>query len=183
MTFKEFRSWALAAAADWGYEVEVSGVGMSSKPSYYPAKEGRTPKPIYASQTAIFRLTTGVAMRSPRSVRTVDLPFARGVSEAVHPHRLAAKFVHPPTETASPGAPLPPPVVEETVAAAFASVTVPALSLTELWGMPGVAAACAGSKRHLVSCLGGWGNCPSLEGSSGAYEVVRVESGLEVRRK
>lgn len=183
MTAKEFRSWAQAAAADWGYEVEVSGVGMSSAPSYYPAMEGRSPRPIYASQTAVFRLTTGVPMRSPRSVRTVDLPFARGVSEAAHPHRLAAKFIHPATLKPAPSAPLSPAQVEQAVTEAFTHVSVPNVSLTELWGLPGIAAACAGSKRHLVSCLGGWGNCPPYEGASVQYEVVRVPNGLEVRQR
>lgn len=183
MTYKEFRNWAMAAAADWGYEVEVSGVGISSKPSYYEGKDGRQGKPIYASNTAVFRLTTGVPMRSPRSVRTVELPFARGVSEAMHPHRLAAKFIHPVTETPSPGAPLAPAQVEEAVITAFSHVSTSNLSLSELWGLPGVAAACAGSKRHLVSSLGGWGNCAPLDGASGAFEVVRAENGLEVRRK
>ncbi|EKD02606.1 hypothetical protein A1Q2_03032 [Trichosporon asahii var. asahii CBS 8904] len=114
MTSQEFREWAIAAASDWGYDVQIGGVGTSNKPSYYP--DG---SPVYATQTAVFRLASGIPMRSPRSVRTVDLPFMRGVSEAHHPHRLAGKFQFPATAVKAPGAPLSPEEVNKTVQEAF----------------------------------------------------------------
>ncbi|KAL7423523.1 hypothetical protein Q5752_001103 [Cryptotrichosporon argae] len=92
MTRDEFREWAQAAAADWGYSVELSGVGLSSSPSFYPDGE-----PVYASQTAVFRVVASEPLRSPRSVRTVALPFMRGSSIEQHPHRLAGEWNHQPT--------------------------------------------------------------------------------------
>lgn len=181
MTSDEFRQWAIGAAADWGYSVEIGGVGVSSKPSFYPATDERPERPIYATQTAVFRMTTGVPMRSPRSVRTVDLPFMLGASESAHPHRLAAKAKHQPT-TGPRGVPSAPGSVIEAVDAAFATVTTDELSLTELWGMANVAAACAGSKRYLVACLGGWGDVPpALE--RGVYDLAPGKAGLVVSRR
>lgn len=181
MTAKEFEEWAIGAAADWGYSVEVSGVGVSNKPSYYPTKDGEAPKPIYASQTAIFRVDTGVALRSPRSVRTVELPFMRGSHESAHPHRLAAKNIH--AATVQRKAPLPPAQVADVVKAAWAGISVPTISLAELWGLEGVATACSGSQRYLVGSLGGFGDCRALEGASTAFEVIRNENGLAVTRR
>lgn len=180
MTCDEFRNWAESAAADWGYSVEIGGVGISNKPSYYPAKDGEQPKPIYATQTAVFRLTTGVPMRSPRSVRTVDLPFMLGASESAHPHRLAAKARHPPTITPVPGAPMSPEQVTEAVQCAFSNVSAGRLSLPELWGKDEIARMCCGSKRYLVACLGGWGDCPSVHSES-EFEVFEEGGGLWVQ--
>jgi hypothetical protein len=182
MTAKEFEEWAVGAAADWGYSVEVSGVGISNKPSYYPAQDGEPAKPIYASQTAIFRVDTGIALRSPRSVRTVELPFMRGSHESAHPHRLAAKNIHP-TTSDRPKAALPPSRVADVVKAAFSNISVPNISLAELWGLEGVAVACAGSQRHLVGSLGGFGDCPKIEGASSDFVVIRNENGLAVTRR
>ncbi|GMK58459.1 hypothetical protein CspeluHIS016_0504910 [Cutaneotrichosporon spelunceum] len=181
MTADEFRHWAESAAADWGYTVEVGGVGISNKPSFYPAKRGEKPKPIYATQTAIFRLATGVPMRSPRSVRTVDLPFMLGASESTHPHRLAAKSRHLPSIFPAPGAPMSPEEVSEGVRMAFTSVSVDCLSLPELWGMGNIAPMCCGSKRYLVACLGGWGDCPSVHEGAG-FKVFEKDNGLWVER-
>ncbi|BEI79935.1 hypothetical protein CcaverHIS002_0104640 [Cutaneotrichosporon cavernicola] len=182
MTADEFRRWAESAAADWGYTVEVSGVGISNKPSFYPPKEGRKPRPIYATQTAVFRLATGVPMRSPRSVRTVDLPFMLGASESAHPHRLAAKARHPPTIFPAPGAPMSPEEVSEGVHTAFASVSVNRLRLSELWAMSDIAPMCCGSKRYFVACLGGWGDCPSVHEDSG-FKVFEKDNSLWVEPK
>ena len=44
-----------------------------------------------------------------------------------------------------------------------------------------VAAACAGSKRYLVGCLGGWGNVDAIE-VAGDFEVVNQQGrGLVVK--
>lgn len=183
MTAAEFENWAIAAAGDWGYHVEIGGVGISNKPSYYPEKEGQSAKPVYATHTAIFRLDTGVALRSPRSMRTVELPFMRGANEAAHPHRLAAKYIHPVTAEKAPGAPLSPQQVSAVVKEAFSGISVPQISLAEAWGLPGIAAACGGSQRHLVACLGGWGDCPGIAGASTEFEVLRAQLGLAIRRR
>ena len=47
------------------------------------------------------------------------------------------------------------------------------VSLNELWGTDDVCMACNGSKRYLVGCLGGWGDCAAIAGGEG-FEVKRV---------
>lgn len=50
--------------------------------------------------------------------------------------------------------------------------------MNELWGDMDVAAACAGSKRYLVGCLGGYGNVDPIEATASAsdgFEVKQVE--------
>jgi hypothetical protein len=48
------------------------------------------------------------------------------------------------------------------------------VSMNELWGNIEVAGACAGSKRYLVGCLGGWGNVDSIE-KGDEFEVTNQE--------
>lgn len=159
------------------YEVELGGVGISSKPSYYPADDPHVPnEPIYATQTAIFRLAS-VPMRSPRSVRSTPLPFMPGSNERVHPHKLAGRFIHPRSAPGT-GKRLPPGDVLERVREKMESWNVGDVSLNELWGDDEIAGACNGSKRYLVGLLGGWGNCPAIStGGGGSEFVVRKERG------
>ncbi|WVO13041.1 hypothetical protein L204_100650 [Cryptococcus depauperatus] len=171
MTSKEFREWAETAASDWGYEVEISGVGTSSVPSFYPSEP---PQPIYASQTAIFRISTGLPLRSPRSVKTIQLPFMPASKESSHPHKLAGRFLHPAT---APGAErrAAPEEVRQHVRNFFANANVNEVSLEELWGVFDISGACAGSKRYFVACLGGWGDCPALEERETDFVVKKVK--------
>ena len=60
---------------------------------------------------------------------------------------------------------------------------VGSVSLGELWAVRQVAESCAGSKRWLVGCLGGWGNCPALAGDSDSAVEKQRERGLVVRWK
>jgi hypothetical protein len=160
------------ASAYQRYEVELGGVGISSKPSYYPADDPVLPnKPIYATQTAIFRLISA-PMRSPRSVRSAPLPFMPGSSESAHPHKLAGKFVHP-VSAPGTGKREPPGDVREKVREKMEAWNVGEVALTELWGVDDVAASCNGSKRYLVGCLGGWGDCAAISGGDG-FEVKKV---------
>lgn len=163
----------------------MGGVGISSKPSYYPSDDPNVPpQPVYATSTALFRLGAAGPARSPRSVRTTELPFMPGSSQSSHPHNLAGKYLHPRTaptshhsERQSSGH------VREVVKQTLSSWQVGEVSLTELWGSMDVAAACAGSKRYLVGCLGGWGNVDGIEPAPGGeFEVTsRKGRGLVVR--
>lgn len=185
MTSAEFREWAEGAAADWGYSVEISGVGISSIPSYYePQDPSASRRPIYATQTAIFRLASGVPARSPRSVRTTELPFMPGSKESSHPHKLAGKYEHP-RAFPGDGRRQPPDAVREVVRRRFASWQVGQVTLSELWGSPEVCAVCAGSKRWLVAALGGWGDVgpgPEASGRGGEFAVSSERGrGLTVR--
>jgi hypothetical protein len=52
--------------------------------------------------------------------------------------------------------------------------------MNELWGNLDVAAACAGSKRYLVGCLGGWGNVDPIESGAGFEVRHEQDRGLVV---
>jgi hypothetical protein len=157
------------------YSVEVSGVGTSSKPSFYPAKDGQPPQPVYATSTALFRIGTHGPARSPRSVRTTELPFMPGSSQSSHPHELAGKFLHPRTApTSHHSERKTPSTVLELVTRTMDGWGIGEVSMNELWGNIEVAGACAGSKRYLVGCLGGYGDVDPIE-SGGEFEVKHVE--------
>ncbi|KAI9637196.1 uncharacterized protein MKK02DRAFT_23746 [Dioszegia hungarica] len=166
MTSAEFASWANSAAQDWGYEVELSGVGLSSSPSYYPSDHHFSPNaPIFASQVALFRLASGIPMRSPRSVRSSELPWLS--KETAHPHKLVGRFLLPSTIMAEAagrhGKKAGVEEVQERVRALLTAWKIGEVSLGELWGDSVLAAGlCGGSKRWLVGCLGGWGDQVSL---------------------
>ncbi|KIR56014.1 hypothetical protein I315_01078 [Cryptococcus gattii Ru294] len=187
MTGAEFRNWAETAAADWGYYVEVSGVGSSSIPSFYPCDDiTESPRPIYASQTAIFRIATGMPLRSPRSVRTMQLPFTPSSKESSHPHKLAGRFTLPATAPGI-GQRSSPEEVRAKVRDFFTGSSVNEVSLAELWGVLDIAGACGGSKRWLVGSLGGYGDCPALDGNDEdefEFKVKKVKGmGLAVQWK
>lgn len=194
MTADEFKSWAESAADDWGYTVEVSGLGVSSSPSFYPQDPELTPddrpRPIYASQTAIFRLSTGLPMRSPRSIRSVELPFMSGHGEVTHAHKLAARHVHPvhipgyvnaSNQIDSPSTfsdRLPqreaPVRIRALVKEQMRQWDVGTVSVQEIWSQLEIAVACAGSKRWLVGSLGGWGDCaPNENGIDDELKVFK----------
>ena len=193
MTSAEFRDWATSAAADWGYRVDISGVGISSSPSYYPSDHATPGAPIYASNVAIFRLGSGIPARSPRSVRSTELPWLSS-KERSHPHKLVGRFEHPVTMHAA-GAGKSIREVKETVREVMQRWQTEQVSLGELWGDKEVAEAAGGSKRYLVSALGGYGDQEAAkeeeerngDGPHGAaaekeFEVVDVpERGLYVR--
>lgn len=48
--------------------------------------------------------------------------------------------------------------------------------MNELWGNIDIAGSCAGSKRYLVGCLGGYGDVePIATENAGEFEVIQVE--------
>ncbi|KAJ9091084.1 hypothetical protein QFC19_009258 [Naganishia cerealis] len=168
MNEREFQRWC-DAAEDWGYTATIGGVGISSHPSYHDDDPSR---PLYATQTAIFRLG-GQPTRSPRSVRTSELPFMPGSGEKLHAHRLAARHIHEP-RGAGAGfrngkrmRPASDDRIQEIVRDTLQRWRAPEVVISALWADPTVAKACAGSKRTLCRALGGFGDCPGLSGRAG----------------
>ena len=105
-----------------------------------------------------------------------------GSKESSHAHKLAGKFTHP-ISARPPNAKRPPEEVRQRVKENMTRWKQPSISVAELWAVPEVSGSCAGSKRHLVSCLGGWANCPPKAHSpSGEFEVYREkDKGLYIR--
>ena len=162
------------------YDVELGGVGVSSKPSYCPANDPFLPnQPIFATQTAIFRLAS-LPARSPRSVRSSQLPFMPGSKESSHAHQVAGKFSHPISRPGN-GKKLPFQEVHRRVKHCLEAWNVGDVSLAELWGNSKVCGSCAGSRRYLVGCLGGWGDCQALCDGGGLKVYRQKEGGLKVR--
>ena len=167
--------------ADSRYEVELGGVGESSKPSYYPADHPVWPnQPIYATQTAIFRLISKPA-RSPRSVRSAPLPFMPGSKESMHSHKRVGQFTHPVTAPGD-GRRANQADVRHLVKKEMSARGKVEVGLNELWSITDIAVACAGSKRYLVSTLGGYGDCGPTEKPTGEFTVdKKAKVGLVVR--
>lgn len=199
MTEQEFRAWT-AGAEEWGYTAELGGIGLSNQPSYHDNDPSR---PIYATHTAIFRQTGGKPHRSPRSVRSVRLPFMPMSGPKFHAHRLAVRHVHEPrgagqayptmTKKVSSSKPLTPASddeIRDLVRNVMSAWQDPEVTLDEVWNDERVAGACAGSKRTLVCALGGLGDCPGRSGvvgdQSDEWQVVwsrYTVGGMRIRWK
>ncbi|KAG7571116.1 hypothetical protein FFLO_00941 [Filobasidium floriforme] len=189
MTEQEFRDWC-ESAEEWGYTVETGGIGLSNQPSYHDDDPSR---PIYATHTAIFRHTGGAPHRSPRSVRSVRLPFMPASGEEYHAHRLAVRHVHEPRGAGEVYKKTwdPSPESDETIRGIVRDLLrrwrEGEVTLEEVWATDSVSSACVGSKRTLVRALGGLGNCPGSTGVIGdqpEWELIwsRVSpGGIRVR--
>lgn len=95
-----------------------------------------------------------------------------GSSQSSHPHNLAGKYLHPRTApTSHHSQRLPCDQVRDIVRRTLQGWQIGEVSLTELWGNVEVSGACAGSKRYLVGCLGGWGNVKAIE-PAGEFEIL-----------
>ncbi|KAJ9126911.1 hypothetical protein QFC24_001142 [Naganishia onofrii] len=168
MNEREFQRWC-DAAEDWGYTATIGGVGISSHPSYHDDDPSR---PLYATQTAIFRLG-GQPTRSPRSVRTSELPFMPGSGEKIHAHRLAARHIHEPRgagagfKNGKQMRPASDEQIRKIVKETMQRWRAPEVVVSALWADPTVAKACAGSKRTLCRAVGGFGDCPGATGRAG----------------
>jgi len=98
-----------------------------------------------------------------------------GSSQSSHPHELAGKFLHTRTApTSHHSERKSPQAVVEVVTQAMDEWRIGEVSMNELWGNINVVGACAGSKRYLVGCLGGYGDVDPIE-AGGEFEVKKQE--------
>ena len=95
-----------------------------------------------------------------------------GSKESSHPHKIAGKFAHPISAPGN-GQRLTPYEVRTMVRDNMQRWNTGQVTLAEVWGVDEIAGACAGSKRYLVGCLGGWGDCPAIGPNGGEFEVGR----------
>lgn len=101
-----------------------------------------------------------------------------GSSQSAHPHELAGKFLHARTAPTSHFSERKSPTdVVEIVKHAMQAWQIGKVSMNELWGNIDVAGACAGSKRYLVGCLGGWGDVEPIEAQGKGEFAVSKEEG------
>lgn len=145
-TVAEFTQWCLAVAEEWGYEVEVGGVGRPQEEDPW----GREAELGFASQTAVFRRMDGKQHALRRASKCVSL----GLPEKMlmrTPHILIADHQHPLSTHKTHPAPL-----NEITAAVrrkmedFRQGTV---LLRELWFEPDISLLCGGWVEVLVAAI------------------------------
>ncbi len=106
-----------------------------------------------------------------------------GSKESLHPHKVVGKFVH---FVSVPGEGKKESVdnVRDLVRTCMERWRIGEVSLTELWGVTSVASSCGGSKRYLVGCLGGFGDCSAILPLQDEFDVRRERGrGILIRWK
>lgn len=99
-----------------------------------------------------------------------------GSSQSAHPHELAGKFLHVRTApTSHISERKQPQQVVEIVKQTLQAWQIGQVTMNELWGNIEVAGACAGSKRYLVGCLGGWGDVEPVESGGEEFTISKEE--------
>ena len=165
MTAAEFKSWCLEAAAEFGYTVEVGGLGSLPPSTIDHLTDEENREVVYATSTAIFRLGPNKRRgsrrqappvdedeRSPRSAKTSVLPFFHP-STAVHPHSKIATHFYPAHPAA--GDPLSDEDIRAVVKVAMQDkLQSGETTLGRVWSIEEVAIACGGSLQALVDALG-----------------------------
>jgi hypothetical protein len=144
-TVQEFRSWCESAAKEWGYEVEMSGVGKSVEPDPWNREEELG----YASLVACFRKGEGLLRDSERERRGREVVEKMGLPSKKH--ELHVKHVHPTEPSAQKPQSLP----------KIASVVVERMDelhdvftrVEEIWFWPEVSSACGGWIELLVHAV------------------------------
>ncbi|OCH94422.1 hypothetical protein OBBRIDRAFT_143896 [Obba rivulosa] len=94
-TVEEFTQWCETIADDWGYEVEVAGVGKPNEKDPWNRDESLG----WASQVAMFRRKEGGSHRTERRARCERNGILERASQRKQ-HQLLASYRHTPHESA-----------------------------------------------------------------------------------
>ncbi|KAI0806168.1 hypothetical protein BC629DRAFT_1282435 [Irpex lacteus] len=145
-TVAEFTEWCEAAAEQWGYEVEISGVGVPREPDPY----GRDEQLGSASQVATFKRKEGQAMSEMRLQRCEELEklvqLAGGES-----HQLLRSYHHnadPRTRNAAMLEEISDLVLERMVTYQEGRMTI-----HELWSEHEITLLCGGWLQKLIAAV------------------------------
>ncbi|KAI0671479.1 hypothetical protein C8Q78DRAFT_1029180 [Trametes maxima] len=164
-TVEEFTEWCNTVAEEWGYDVEIDGVGRAQEVDEW----GRDEALGWASQVAAFRRREGGEWEEKRAGQVTRLGIqCQGGSE--EGHTLLATHQHPAHEAARRPQPLS--AVGTLVVDQMVDFRETSIALRELWFQGGIDAACGGwldwlvravhvhhglSLRHVVDgYTGGW---------------------------
>ncbi|OSD06449.1 hypothetical protein PYCCODRAFT_1383447 [Trametes coccinea BRFM310] len=145
-TVEEFTEWCRAVAQQWGYEVELSGVGKAQEVDEW----GRDDALGWASQTAVFTRREGTGWADRRARRVSDL----GILHEPHKeaeHTLLATHQYTAHEAAS--CPQPLQIVGDLIVEQMVHVRYTSMSIRDLWFDNAVAIACGGWLEWLVRAI------------------------------
>ncbi|KAI0649386.1 hypothetical protein C8Q79DRAFT_999170 [Trametes meyenii] len=141
-TVEEFTEWCKTVAAEWGYDVEVAGVGRAQEVDEW----GRDEALGWASQVAAFRRRAGEEWEEKRAEQVARLGIQS--REGLERHKLLATHQHPAHKTARCSRPLA--AVGALVVDKMVDFRETSIPLRELWFQEEVAVACGGWLDWLV---------------------------------
>lgn len=144
-TVEEFTEWCTEAAQEWGYTVQVKGIGKAIEVDEW----GRDDELGFASQVALF---TRVYGEEASKLRETAVPRALG-TVGVCEHELLATHYHTPHACA--GKPLKTKEIQEKVKAEMKRCDDSNLTIRELWNQDEIAIACGGQLDALLDAVRG----------------------------
>ncbi|KAI0833321.1 hypothetical protein BC628DRAFT_1308307 [Trametes gibbosa] len=145
-TPEEFTRWCDAAAEDWGYDVEISGVGKSQEIDEW----GRDDALGWASQVAAFKRREDIEWAEWRAARVASLNNLRETGTASE-HKLFATHHYIAHEAAHHPKPLQ--EVADLIIEKMVHFRDTTISLHELWFGNDVAIACGAYLEWLVRAI------------------------------
>ena len=146
-TIEEFAQWCSAVAAEWGYTVEVGGVGKAREVDDW----GRDDALGWASQTAAFTRIEGEEWTKRRAELWKVAEGWQPTANSPGVHTLFASHQHPVHEAAC--APQPLDVVGELVVSRMLYYRETTMTLNDVWVEREVELACGGWVDWLVRAL------------------------------
>ena len=144
-TVDECVAWCRAAAADWGYEVIIDGIGRSTTKDPW----GRGDDKIRASQAVTFRRREGTEWDTRRAARYAE--WASGRVERGEPHNLLATHHYEAHAAAEK-----PASREDIVAAikmAIQTIGTPDVTMLDLWREEAISSSCGGWLEVLIDVV------------------------------
>ena len=144
-TVDECVAWCRAAAADWGYEVIIDGIGRSTTRDPW----GRDGDKIRASQAVTFRRREGSEWATRRATRYAE--WASGRVELGQPHKLLATHHYEAHAAAEK-----PASREDIIAAikdAIQNIGAADVTVFELWREESISSACGGWLEVLIDTV------------------------------
>ncbi|KZT39154.1 hypothetical protein SISSUDRAFT_970946, partial [Sistotremastrum suecicum HHB10207 ss-3] len=133
-TEEEWRDWCTSSAKEWGYEVDVGGVGKCVEVDEW----GRDEHIGYASQTALFRLTSSPPPFTPPS-------------RPNHSHTLLAHHIHTPHPSSRN--PRPAQEILEGVRKQMKLWNVAEMTVQEVWAQHEISILCGGNVVALLDAI------------------------------
>jgi hypothetical protein len=142
-TVAEFKEWCERGGEDWGYDLEIGGVGLPTSPDPW----GRDEEAGIASQTALFR-------RRPRPHQKTD-ERSHSVKIQTNDHRLVQtqSFMSDPRS----GKPVPRADIISVVQSTMQSWNEGTISVDHLWGQGRLDESCGGDLDALLGAMTGDG--------------------------
>ncbi|KAF8265924.1 hypothetical protein EI94DRAFT_1587199 [Lactarius quietus] len=144
-TFDECVAWCRAAAADWGYEVIIDGIGRSTTKDPW----GRGSDEIYASQVVTFRRREGTEWDTRRALRYAQWASRR--VERGQTHKLLC--THHYEAHAAAGKPASREDIVAAIKTAFHTIGAADVTIFELWREEQISVSCGGSLEVLVDVV------------------------------